>query len=85
LVISNNQYTCLIITRSVLFKTVNVLDKSNTHILYSKPPFLFENRAVYKVMLKNVEPGRPHMRIACWMTKATGTNSEYVVRIAVPL
>jgi hypothetical protein len=42
-------------------------------------------------MLKNtVERDRPHMtvwrrRIARWITKATNTNSEYVILIAFPL
>jgi hypothetical protein len=26
-----------------------------------------------------------HMRLACWITKATNTHSEYVIRIAFPL
>jgi hypothetical protein len=47
--------------------------------------FSLENRAVYGLMWKNmVEPDRPyitilHMRIACWITKATNTYSEYVM------
>ena len=42
-------------------------------------------------MWKNfVDPGRPHiavrrMRIACWITKATNTPSEYVIQITFPL
>ena len=42
-------------------------------------------------MLKNmVERGRPQitiwrMRIACWITKATNTHSQYVISIAFPL
>ena len=42
-------------------------------------------------MWKNIaEPGRPQMtilcmRFACWVTKATDTHSEYVIRIAFPL
>jgi len=53
-----------------------------THFVFSN---FSENRAVYKVLQKNaVEPGRPqmaiwHMRIACWMTTATNTHSEYVI------
>jgi len=41
-------------------------------------------------MWKNiVEPDRPqmtrrHMSIACWITKATNTDSEYVILIAFP-
>jgi hypothetical protein len=38
----------------------------------------------------NVEPGRPQMtiwcmHIACWVTKATDTHSQYVTLIAFPL
>jgi hypothetical protein len=62
----------------------NVLDKhcrgnQNTHFVFSNFFFL-ENRAVYEEMWekKPVERGRPqmtiwHMRIACWITKATYT------------
>jgi hypothetical protein len=50
-----------------------------------------ENNAVYEVMWKNtVEPGWPQMtiwcmRIACWITKATNTRSEYIIVIVFPL
>jgi hypothetical protein len=51
--------------------------------------FFSENRAFYEVIWKNmVEPDRPHdntvwpMRFSCWISKATGTHSEYVIRIA---
>ena len=70
----------------------NVSDKSledfKTHILCSIV-FFFENRAVYEIMWKNiVEWSRPQMTIwrmsiAYWITKATNTNSEYVILIAV--
>ena len=52
---------------------------------------VFENRAVNEIMLKNfVVRDRPqmtvwHMRIACWIPKATNTHSEYVIIIAFPL
>ena len=52
--------------------------------------FLFDNCAVYEIMLKNiVEWGRPQMaiwrmHIAWWTTKVTNTPSEYVVHIAFP-
>jgi len=42
-------------------------------------------------MWKNiVKPDRPlmtlwRMRVACWITKATDTHSEYVTLIALPL
>jgi hypothetical protein len=58
-----------------------------------KTSFMFNNVypktvAVYEIMWKNiVEPGMPQMttwrmRIACWITKATDTHSEYVIFIA---
>jgi hypothetical protein len=53
--------------------------------------FLLEYRAVYEIMWKNiVERGRPqittwHMLIACWITEATNTHSQYVILIAFPL
>jgi hypothetical protein len=53
--------------------------------------FFFENVAVYEILWKNiVEPDRPQMTIwrmciACWIPKATNTNSEYVIFIAFPL
>ena len=53
----------------------------------------FENLTVYEIMWENiVESYRPHMtirrmRIACWIPKATNTNthSKYVLLIAFPL
>ena len=53
----------------------------NTYFVYNNLFFLFENRAIYEIMWKNiVEPGRPRMtmwrmRIASWLTKATNTLS----------
>ena len=36
-----------------------------------------------------VKPGRPQMtwrmRIACWVSKATNTHSDYIIHIAFPL
>jgi hypothetical protein len=68
-----------------------VVEKIKTHILCSVT-FLFpENRAVYKIIWKNIiEPGRPQMtiwrmRIACWITKATNTHPAYVMLVAFPL
>jgi len=52
--------------------------------------FFSEIRAVYEIIWKNtVERGRPqikiwHMRIACWIPKATNTHSEYVILITFP-
>ena len=81
------------ISRSVLLRMRNVSDKFvdniKTHILCSI--LFFEDRTVYEIMWKNtVERGRPQMtlrrmRIACWITKATNTSSEYVILIASTL
>jgi hypothetical protein len=52
---------------------------------------LFENRAVYEIMWKNiVEPDKIRMiirrlRFACQLPKVTNTQSEYVILIAFPL
>ena len=51
-----------------------------------------ENRAVYEVMWKNMDkPDRPQFKIqygawalSRWLTKATKTHSEYVIRFAFP-
>jgi hypothetical protein len=53
--------------------------------------FFLDNRVVYEKCGKNIlEPGRPQttkrcMCIACWIPKATNTQSEYVILIAFPL
>jgi hypothetical protein len=73
----------------------NVSDKScrenQTRFTFNKPFFSsFENGAVYEIMWKNLlQPDRPQMgirrmRIACWISKFTGTHSEYVTLIAFP-
>jgi hypothetical protein len=82
----------MIISRRILLWMKNVSDKScieneTTHSEFSNILFL-ENRAVCEVMWKNiVQPGRPRMtirrmRIACWITNATDTHSEYVMLLA---
>jgi len=55
-----------------------VVQKIKTPILCSITFFSSENRAVYEIMWKNMESGRPQvtiwrMRIACWTPKATNT------------
>ena len=73
-----------------MFQT-NVVDEIKTHILCPLTPSPPENHAVCEIMWKNiVERGRPQMTvwrmsIACWITKATNTHSEYVILIALPL
>ena len=73
----------------------NVSDKrcrenQKTHFVFNNF-FFSENRAVYKIMWKNiVERGRPQMtiwrmRITCWISKATNTHSEYVILTVFPL
>ena len=83
----------LTISRSVLLRMRNVLYKScreNQNTFCVQYPF-FENRAVFEIMWKNIlELSRPQMtiwrvRIACWITKATNTHSQYVILIAFPL
>ena len=83
-----------IISRSVLLRVNNVSDKTcrenqNTHFMFNN--FYFsENRAVYEIMWKKYCTARQstddntirRMRIACWITKATDTHSEYVILIA---
>ena len=71
------------------------LYRKSKHILCSIIFFFFENRAIYEIMQeimqKNTEePDRPQvtigrMRIACWIPKATNTQTEYVILIAFPL
>ena len=53
--------------------------------------FFLESRAFYEITCKNKENSdRPQiniirrMRFACWITKATDTHCEYVIRIAFP-
>jgi hypothetical protein len=70
---------------------IKFLQKIKTHIIFSKLSFFFENHAVYELVWKNIaEPDRPqmkiwHMRIACWIPKATNTQSECVILIAFAL
>jgi len=58
----------------------------NPHFVFSN--FFPKSRGVYEIMHKNIaEPQMKiwRMRFACWITKATDINSEYVTRIAFPL
>jgi hypothetical protein len=87
-----DQYTFLIISRSVLLRMRNVSDKScrenqNTNFKL----IFFLNRTVYERVCENiVERCRTQMtiwrvRVACWIPKATDTHSEYVILITFPL
>jgi len=73
-----------------------VVEKIRTHILcliiYIYIFFFFcENRAVYEIRWEHTaQPERPQMTmwstpIACWISKATNTRSEYVIHIAFQL
>ena len=69
-----------------------VIEKVTAHISCSKTVFFFfENLALYEIMWRYiVVPDRPHItiwhiRITCWISKATNTHSEYGVLIAFPL
>ena len=87
-----DQYTFLIISRSVLFRIKNVSDKSNTETRIALFLFsIFFNRAFYEIMWKNiVERSRPQMtiwrmHISCWVPKATNTHSGCVILIVFSL
>jgi hypothetical protein len=64
----------------------NVSDKScrenkNTFSL----TFIPKNLAVYEIMWKNADGNVIRlMSFACWINKATGSHSEYLILIAVP-
>jgi hypothetical protein len=83
----------LIISRSVILRMRNVSVKFYREIkknaFYVQLRF-FENHYVFEVMWTNfVEPDKPQMtiwrmRLACCITKATNTRSEYVILIAFP-
>jgi hypothetical protein len=83
-----------IISHSVLFRIGSVSDETcsenrNTQYMFSN--FLFRKSFLNVILWKNiVEPDRSQMtvwrmHIACWLTLATDTHSEYVIRIAFPL
>jgi hypothetical protein len=70
-----------------MFQT-NAVEKIKTHFVLVT---FFINLAVNGIVWKNtVERGRPQMTIwrmciACWITKATDTHTEYVILISFPL
>jgi hypothetical protein len=57
----------------------NVLSKSEeeikTHILCSES-FFSENRAVYEKMSKYLVQSDRHIRVSCWISKATGAQAH---------
>jgi hypothetical protein len=80
----------MIVSRSVLLRMGNVSDRrrtENQNTFYIQKLFP-QNRAVYEIIWRNkVDPDRSrmtiwHMRIACWIPKATNVHLEYVILIA---
>jgi len=66
-----------------IFQT-ELVERFRTHILYSI--YFFSKIAPFLMWKNLVEPDTPQMtirrtRCACWVTKATGTHSEYVIFI----
>jgi hypothetical protein len=83
----------MIISRLIILRMRNVSHKScregqNKHFMFNT--FSPQNRAVHEKMWKiMVGPDRPQVtiqrkRCACWITKATDTQSEYVILIFFP-
>jgi hypothetical protein len=68
--------------RNILHKSCR--ENENTQFMPNKF-FFFKTRAVYEVMWKNTDRENTDtnitqgLRIACWITKAVGTHSEYVI------
>jgi len=90
---NNGYFTFFIISGTFLLRIRNVSEKScrenqNTYFMFNN--FFSENCAVYVTTWKNiVQPGRQQTaiwrtRIACWITKATHTDSDYVILIPFP-
>ena len=80
----NKIYIFFIISRSILLKVKNILDKicienQNKHLVFNIF-FPLENRDVNEIMWKNIAlRGRPlmtkwRMRIACWVPEATNSH-----------
>jgi len=84
------QYLAQLFLEWEMFQT-EVLENIKTHFAFSANYYFLENHTVYEIKWKNiVEPGRPQMtiwriRIACWISKATKTHSQYEIRIDFPL
>jgi hypothetical protein len=88
-----DQYTFLIVFRTVLLRMRNISDKNwrenQTHITHIFNNDFPENRAIYGIKWKNVvQLDRPQtiwcICIAYWIPKATNTLSEYVIIMAFP-
>ena len=76
-------------SRREMFQT-NLIKKIKTLLFIPSNPFP-ENHVVCEINRKNIlQPDRPQatiwrMFVACWITKATNTHSDYVIPIAFPL
>jgi len=88
-----DRYTFMMTSRLVLLRARNFSDKRrdnrNIHFVFSN--FIFRSHAVYEITWDNiVQRGSPQMtiwrmHIACWVTKATNTHSQYEILISFPL
>ena len=80
----------LVTSRSVLFIQTKVIEKIKVNL--SRSTIFSENRAIYETMRNISRVGQAtddkiirRMLMACWMPMATGTHSEYVIIIVLPL
>jgi len=69
-----DQYIFSIISRSILLRMKNILDKScretrNAHFMFNN--FFSENRAVYEIVWKKSRAGQATDDNVCWIPKAT--------------
>jgi hypothetical protein len=87
-----DQYTFLYISRSVRLKMRKASDKRcreyrNKRCISTN---IYENLKVFEMSENNAEQNKPQMtiwstHIACWISKATNTHSEYVILYAFTL
>jgi len=82
----------MLISRSVLLIMRNISDKScrKKNNLCSVTFFFRKPCRLWDIVEKWCRVGRPQvtiwrLRVACWITKAADTHSEYVILIAFPL
>jgi hypothetical protein len=90
-----NVCTFMIISRSIILRMRNVSDRGytenqNTHFMlnnffFSENWYLWDNVEKYGRARHATDDNTiRRMRIACWITKAIETHSEYVILIAFP-
>jgi hypothetical protein len=83
------QYKAELFLECGMFQT-NVVDKIKIHILWSIT--LFRKSCCLRDNVENAVKARQatddniteRMRIACWITKVTDTQAEYIILIAFP-